>query len=164
MLSKKLIQYKYNANLYNNGLSKNGEFAVCQTGNSDNEDGNKLSFFDLDKRRLVWKIEPKPQWADNYGFDIEKEILSLYYEDGRTYRYGLLQVANLSTYSEFISMMKKALEKGVSEYYQSLIHRELGEVYQKIDAQSEAIHHFEKAISLNPKIGVKKMLKSLKGL
>jgi tetratricopeptide (TPR) repeat protein len=194
---QKLIQHKFNANLYNNGLSKNGKFAVCQTANSDNEDGNKLSFFDLDKQKLMWKIEPIPQWANNYGFDVEKEILSLFYENGRTYRYDFngnfldsekwekeqfesangyelfemamekkeelkSRIANLSTYNEFISLMKKALEKGVSEYYQSLIHRELGETYQKIGILAEAIYHFEKAISLNPKIGVKKVLKSLK--
>ena len=212
---QKLIEQNFRANLYNNGISKDGQFAVCQTCDSDNEDGNKLSFFDLGKRNLIWKLTPvgSPLGCDranNYGFDIEKGILSLFYENGRTYRYGFngnfldsqewekeqsekssmftvsspaqspngyelfeiamkekeelkSQIANLSTYGEFISLMEKALEKGVSEHSQSTIHRELGEAYQKIGTPAEAIHHFEKAISLNPKIGVKKILKTLKG-
>jgi hypothetical protein len=70
--------------------------------------------------------------------------------------------ANLAVNDEVIPLLKKALDMGVSEYCQATIHRELGEAYQKLGMITEAIKNFEKAISLNPKIGVTKRLKSLK--
>jgi len=194
---QKLIQHKLHANLDNNGISSDGQFAVCQTFDSNNEDGNKLLFFDLSKQELIWKVEPAPGRADKFSFDIESKKLCLLYNNGRTFRYSFSgvfldsekwdkeqlesangyrlfeiamekkeevesKIAGSAIYNEFISLMKEALDKGVSEYYQAMAHRELGEAYQKLGIITEAIHHYEKAIALNPKIGVKKLLKSLK--
>jgi len=85
---QKLIQHKFRANLFNNGISRDGRFAVCQTLDSNNEDGNRLCLFDLIERRLMWKLEPTPDRADKYGFEPDKRILYLLYENGMTYRYG----------------------------------------------------------------------------
>jgi tetratricopeptide (TPR) repeat protein len=194
---REIIKHKLNANIYNNVISSDGRFAVCQTLDSDNEDGNKVLFFDLSKRELVWKFEPAPGRAESFGFDLESQTLRLSFKNGKTYRYSFdgrfldseewekekiessngyelfeialekyeelkSQKAEMPSYNEFISLMKKALDKGVSEYYQAMIHRELGEAYHKLGMLAETIHHFEKAISINPKIGVKKVLKSLK--
>ena len=194
---KLLIKHTCNANLYNNGLSNDGRYAVCQTAPNDGEDGNKLFFFNLQERRLVWKHEPIPGWAKNYYFDTIQQVLYLIYEDGRRYRYSfdgnfldkkkwereriyfisgyeLLTIAegkrqqlkstnaNLSQYDEIINLLNMALARGVSRNTQARIHKIIGEIYYKCGHKSEAIKHFEMAMSLNPKVGVKKLLKKLK--
>lgn len=65
-------------------------------------------------------------------------------------------------YDEVIGLLKQALGKGVSENTQAHIHRNIGKIYHKRGANSEAIKHFETAMSLNPKVGVKKLLEKLK--
>lgn len=70
--------------------------------------------------------------------------------------------SDIDQFNEAFSIIKKALEKGVSEYTQSTVYRQLGEIYMKFNKNSEAIKHFEKALSLNPKIGLKKILAKLK--
>ena len=42
-----ILNYKFNANLVNNGISVDGRYAVCQCARSDSEDSNVLSFFDF---------------------------------------------------------------------------------------------------------------------
>lgn len=47
-----MLSKHFSANLYNNGLSPNGEIAVCQTLHSDNEDASLLTLFDLSQDSL----------------------------------------------------------------------------------------------------------------
>jgi tetratricopeptide (TPR) repeat protein len=70
--------------------------------------------------------------------------------------------ADPSQYNEIISILEKALDKGVSESWESKIHRNLGEIYLKQNSINNAIQQFEIAISINPKIGVRKTLEKLK--
>ncbi|MGB4752013.1 MAG: tetratricopeptide repeat protein [Fervidobacterium sp.] len=51
---------------------------------------------------------------------------------------------------------------GLSENTQARIHRNIGEIYYKRGQNSKAIEHFEIAVSLNPKVGVKRLLDKLK--
>jgi tetratricopeptide (TPR) repeat protein len=69
---------------------------------------------------------------------------------------------DFSLFDEPISLLKRALDKGLSSYYQGLAHRELGEIFLERGERVQAIFHFEKAIAANPKIGVKKVLAKLK--
>jgi hypothetical protein len=83
-----LIRKQFKANLFRNELSFDGKFAVCQTANSDNDDGATLTFFDLKARKILWQCHP-PDWGtDSYEFDTDKEILYLKYQNGRIFRYS----------------------------------------------------------------------------
>lgn len=85
---QKLIQYSYEANLLNNGLSNDGNFAVCQTANNpQGEDENKLFFFNLKERKLVWKRRPETGWAKGYRFDEAEGVIYLSYDKKNSYRY-----------------------------------------------------------------------------
>ena len=42
-----LVAHLFKANLYRCGISDDGQWAVCQTANADNRDGNKLTFFEV---------------------------------------------------------------------------------------------------------------------
>ncbi|AKB60845.1 tetratricopeptide repeat protein [Methanosarcina mazei] len=83
-----LVKKRFKANLYNSGISEDGLFAVCQTARSDEEsDSNKLCFFDVINRKLLWKKSPDTGWAKSYLFDTDNKILYLIYDGNRTYRY-----------------------------------------------------------------------------
>jgi tetratricopeptide (TPR) repeat protein len=214
-LGKVLISHKYKANLGINGISSDGRYAVSQAYYADNEDGDKLSFFDLSKRILVWKSEPVPGPPEGFRFDTESSILYLLYKNNQEYRYDfegifldadnyqkyriesaleakkaklltikgdiessngyeLMDLAgsildellsgnpNPSAYDEPMLLLNKALERGVSEYNQALVNRQLGELHLKRGERDKAISHFERALVLNPKIGLKKQLAKLK--
>ncbi len=69
--------------------------------------------------------------------------------------------ADLQCYDEVIVLLKRALEKGVSENTQARIYRTIGDIHYMRGEIAEAIEDFEVAIKLNPAIGVKKLLKKL---
>jgi hypothetical protein len=48
------------------------------------------------------------------------------------------------------------------KYFTLSIHRQIGEIYLKQNKVVDTIQHFEIALSLNPKIGLKKVLQNLK--
>lgn len=196
-LGNVLISQKYQANLGPNGISPDGLYAVCQTLSSDNRDSNRLSFFDLGQKKMIWNTEPESGPADEFRFDEKNFVLCLQYQDGSEYRYDfngtfldrerlaqnkidtangyeLYEIAmekiseidpkkeDLSLIDEPLAILKKALEMGISSYYESLAHRQIGELHLERGEQNKAIVHFEKAIAANPKIGVKKALAKLR--
>lgn len=83
-----LLNHTLSANLFNNGISENGKYVVCQCCNSDTDDSNTLYFFDLEKGSLLWKINPEVGWADSYYFDCEKMELHLIYKEKGIFRYN----------------------------------------------------------------------------
>lgn len=72
-----------------------------------------------------------------------------------------LQGSDLTIYSEVIDLLNRALDKGISENTQALVHRILGEIYNRCGEKNKAIEHLGNALLLNPKIGVKKLYQSL---
>jgi hypothetical protein len=72
---KALVRRRFEANLFNNGLSADGGTAVCQTANAyDGEDGSKLTIFNLRTGVEVASWIPTSGWADFYGFPSEGVI------------------------------------------------------------------------------------------
>ena len=82
-----LIKHHIGANIYNMGISENGNYCTCQSCMSNNEDGNMLYFFELNKGELIWKSEAF-EWANNYVFDLTNKTISLVMKDGYKYRYS----------------------------------------------------------------------------
>jgi hypothetical protein len=70
-----LLKHLFQANLFNNGLSPDGKYAICQTANSDHADGNTLNFFDLSTGEHLFQKCPDCGWWDSYEFDTEKELI-----------------------------------------------------------------------------------------
>lgn len=84
-----LIQKSFNANLHDNGISEDGNFAVCQTCNSNNEDSSILTIFDLTEKKVLSQFVPITGWAKDYNFDIINNRIHLLYNNGECYRYDL---------------------------------------------------------------------------
>lgn len=67
----------------------------------------------------------------------------------------------LEQYREILSMLEAALTGGISPNTKAIVHKRIGEIQHKFGRDADAIQHFETAIKLNPKVGVKKLLDSL---
>jgi len=193
-----LIRKRFRANLFRNELSLDGRFAVCQTANSDNDDGARLTFFDLKARDILWHCHP-PDWGtDSYEFDADKEILYLKYRDGSIFRYSfggefldaerwederlkringfelhfmarqkinsLEDIFDSRIVNEIFLLLETALQRGLDPYLneQAAIHRTMGEMFEKLRQMNKAIEHYEKALDLNPRIGLKRKLQAIK--
>jgi tetratricopeptide (TPR) repeat protein len=65
-------------------------------------------------------------------------------------------------YGELIIPLKKGLNRFSDKDTRSKIHRLLGEIFHLQGNDGEAIRHFETALKLNPRVGVKRTLDKLK--
>lgn len=84
---QQILEHRFSANAYSNGISADGQFAVVQLCSSDASDGNTLYLFDLHKRKILSSFKPETGSANSYEFDTNFKILSLCYSNGRTYQY-----------------------------------------------------------------------------
>lgn len=193
-----LLRHRFPANLFNNGISRNGEYAVCQLCNSDTDDGGILAFFDLRNAKLLWKQAPETGWADDYIFDVERQLLTLVYReiDQFTYNFdGVLvdqakwektsferasgfelhvrareelalakQSGDKSNLHNIQELLKIALQRGIDQYpnEQAAICRTMGEIKEMLGDLSEALALYETALSLNPKVGLKRKVAAMK--
>ncbi len=83
-----LVKQTFNAVLYNNGLSDDGRFAICQTCLNEGERvGCILTIFDLDQGVSRSQFSPIVPDVPRYGFDTANKIIHLLYNDGRNHRY-----------------------------------------------------------------------------
>jgi hypothetical protein len=72
---KPLVKRRFEANLFNNGLSVDGSTASCQTANAyEGEDGSKLTIFNLRTGVEVGSWIPESGWADFYAFPTDGVI------------------------------------------------------------------------------------------
>jgi len=72
---KPLVKRRFEANLFNNGLSVDGSTASCQTANAyEGEDGSKLTIFNLRTGVEIASWIPASGWADFYAFPADGVI------------------------------------------------------------------------------------------
>lgn len=83
-----LLAHQVEANLYNNGLSPDGDLACAQTANAPNDDSNRLLIFDIRKGELIGKFTSEIGWSDRYSFDAETRTVLLRQRGGGEYRFG----------------------------------------------------------------------------
>lgn len=193
-----LIKHQFYANLYNNGISTDGRYSVCQLANSDTVDGRTLNLFDLEKKLRLWQLIPKDSGTKSYCIDSDKNVVGLIYDnnsrydydfngkflDGKRWTASLFENAdgffihskakhkiktlgselNEESANEIIKLLKDALNQGTERYpkEQANIHRTTGEIHEYLGHIKLAIKHYEKALNLNPKVGVKRKLIELK--
>jgi hypothetical protein len=83
-----LLSREFAANLYDNALSNDGRYAVCQTANAPGTDGNLLTLFDLVAGRAIVAFRPESGWAKAYEFHPKIGRLRLLYQDGGAFDYA----------------------------------------------------------------------------
>lgn len=82
-----LMSRSFAANLYDNALSTDGRYAICQTANAPGEDGN-LTLFDLEAGKQIGAFRPESGWAKAYEFYPDVRRVRLLYHDGGAFDYG----------------------------------------------------------------------------
>ncbi|SPP97826.1 conserved protein of unknown function [Bradyrhizobium vignae] len=87
--ARPLFARSFKANLFNNGLSADGRWAVCQTANAPHEDGGRLFIFDLHTMTEIGAFQPESGWASDYRFSPDGQTILLGYQDGRRFAYKM---------------------------------------------------------------------------
>jgi tetratricopeptide (TPR) repeat protein len=83
-----ILNREFKANILNSALSIRGEFAICQTANSPSEeDGNKLTAFDLKNRVELFSVCPETGWANAYEFSENEGIFIVILKEVGKFRY-----------------------------------------------------------------------------
>lgn len=131
---KLLVKRRFEANLFNNGLSVDGSTAACQTANAyEGEDGSKLTIFNLRAGVEVASWIPASGWADFYAFPADGVIqlgysklgLFSYSWDGTFLDAEKWQEARLSKgdYSTVMMAAEFAIKSGNGQLENGLSHR-----------------------------------------
>lgn len=74
-------QHRFEANLHNGALSADGDWAVCQTNNSDHADGNRFTAFALRRGIELFSVTPHTGWADGYEFSADGSRFTVVHND-----------------------------------------------------------------------------------
>lgn len=187
---REILCRSYSANLLNNGLSENGQLAVCQTCNAPNSpDSSILSVFELGAGKIIAEWTAESGWADNYEFAdgdkvrmLRKGKLPLHYSltgnflsrdiwlkdevsGGNLYviRKALAEVNDSSAVT--VQILRDGIQTAISKAdNRSLADalRLLGEIEEAAGNPKTALEAYDKALSENPKIGVARKAAALR--
>jgi curved DNA-binding protein CbpA len=188
---KMLIQKRFERKLDTNGLSDDGRLAVCFASELCLFDleksaiiaefspahrgfrGMDVDKYEFDQSKRVLKLIFRNGLLHHYSFDgrfLDSEIWEKQRLDYANV-FQLLEFAadalrnisgsDLAAFSEVIHFYELAFARNHSEYTQAIIHKYLGEIYYSCKSLDNAIFHFQKALRLRPKIGLKKLLAAI---
>jgi hypothetical protein len=82
-----IVKRSFQANLFDNGLSDDGQWAACQTANAPHHDGGRLFIFDLQAGQEIGSFQPESGWAKDYTFSPDGQTITLGYHDGGRFAY-----------------------------------------------------------------------------
>ncbi len=163
----------------------------CNSITSESDSG-KLFTIDIINQKIISKFTSALGWADNYKFYEEEKKIQFIYSDntieyslqGECLEPNKIPIPKKSNYEIFYSLEREfqkisdktsinKIKELYNEYYgisnsdftpnvASLTFRHLGELALMLDDKNNALTFLEKAISINPKIGIKKKILELK--
>jgi len=189
----KILSHDFEANLFNNGLSSDGQLAICQTANAPTEDGSKLCLFDLEAGAMLASWRPEQGWAKDYDFDSKTGWVELRYGDGSAVRYDLggamldrgawLRDRIARGDVVVIERVFKDKGKGLTEadaleliagletaivgeewYRQARGYRFKGEILEQLGRHEEALSCYDQALILDPQVGALRRADKLRRL
>lgn len=180
-----VVSRTYSANLLNNGLSRNGRLAVCQTCNAPgSSDSSVLTVFDLEGGNAHASWTAESGWANGYDFpegqdrvrmlrgerppldySITGEFLDrrLWLQD--EVRRGTLHVIR-QAHGEGASAtglsaadLREGVQRSISDgdaRFEAEAWRLLGEIEEGAGNPLAALEAYDRALATNPKVGVAK--------
>ena len=187
----RIVSRLYAANLLNNGLSRDGRLAVCQTCNAPGSpDSSILTVFDLAAGGEVASWTAESGWANGYEFPGSGDRIRMVRGDRPALDYsltgafidrrlwledevrrGTLHVirkalaegeaaAGLST-EVLRAGVRRALADG-DQRFEAEAWRLLGEIEESAGNAGAALEAYERALAVNPKVGVAKRAAALR--
>ncbi|XUJ36014.1 tetratricopeptide repeat protein [Bradyrhizobium japonicum] len=191
---KMLVSRHFMANLYNDGVSADGRFAVCQTANAPGADGNRLTVFDVEAGREIAGFQPELGWAKDYAFFPETRRIRLLYHDGGAFDYDFegvfvdrmkwlafgLSQGNIFVIETLIAEMDGKPSPGLAGQVlpatdvalgklrpddsrtRARLLRSRGTCLEALAELRQALACYDEALSLDPKVGVKRRADTLR--
>jgi hypothetical protein len=186
-----ILSRRFSANLLNNGLSRDGRLAVCQTCNAPGSpDSSILAVFDLDRGAELAAWTAESGWASGYEFPPDEDRIRMVRRDRPNLDYSLAgdfldrrlwlkdECARRTLY-----VIRKALAEGEAatglsaqglragvrqaladgdERFEADAWRLLGEIEEGAGEAHAALDAYERALAVNPKVGVAKRAAALR--
>jgi hypothetical protein len=171
-----IVSRSYSANLLNNGLSRDGRLAVCQTCNAPaSPDSSILTLFDLaagaevphggDRVRMLRGDRPSLDYSLAGDFLDRRLWLEDEVRRGTLYvirkALGEGEAATGLTFEDLRKGVKAALAEG-DERFEAEAWRLLGEIEESASNAGAALDAYDKALAVNPKVGVAKRAAALR--
>lgn len=186
-----IVSRRYSANLLNNGLSRDGRLAVCQTCNAPGSaDSSILTVFDLAAGSEVASWTAESGWARDYEFPKEGERIRMVRGDRPSLDYSLTgEFLDRRLWLEdevrrgTLYVIRKALAEGEAatglaaenlragvrraladgdERFEAEAWRLLGEIEESAGKGAAALEAYKRALAVNPKVGVAKRAAALR--
>lgn len=189
---KELFSFITKANLGICQISENSKIALFETANSDNNDGHKIFIVDVFSKKIIERFEKPIYFRKAIFYTNRKEIILkdkdnfdflIDYKGNllneKNYDKKILENGNVRdiifhfedkpeeikyNHTEYLNFLNKILKLNDKEnpYGTDLIYRNLGEFYEKKGNISKTIECWEKALEINPKVGIKRRLNKYK--
>lgn len=185
-----VVKHRTKANLGNSQISSDSRFAIVETYNSNNDDGNKIFIFDIINGSLLNRIA-KPVAYKEALIDTDDMVISLTDVKGHIYKVDFHgNPINFKDYynekirkgapddvinffrghlpdkrhqdKNYLNALLNESNSGKDYIRLDYIYREIGECYEAKGDLENTIFYWEKAVEINPKIGVKRKLSKLK--
>jgi hypothetical protein len=186
-----IVSRSYSANLLNNGLSRDGRVAVCQTCNAPGSpDSSILTIFDLAGGTELASWTAESGWANGYEFPYDGDRVRMVRGDRPPLDYSLTGAfldRRLWLEDEVrrgtLHVIRKALGEGEAgtglsaddlragvrhaladgdARFEAEAWRLLGEIEESVDNAAAALDAYDRALAANPKIGVAKRAAALR--
>lgn len=186
-----ILSRLYSANLLNNGLSRDGRLAVCQTCNAPGSpDSSTLSVVDLERGAEVAAWVAESGWARGYEFPEGGERVRMLRGDRPSLDYALTgEFLDRRLWLEdevrrgTLYVIRKALGEGEAatglanddlragirqaladgdERFEAEAWRLLGEIEESAGDAAAALDAYDRALAINRKVGVAKRAAALR--
>ena len=191
-IGEELFSKKTTANLGNCAISDNSQIALFETHSSDTNDGDKIFIVDILQKQVIHKFERPTSFnsaiidTDAKGIKLKDHkgfVFEIDYEGNQTnaeeYKNHILAKGTVSdrlwVYADtpdeiklkdpkYLELLTKALTDKDASYSfgKDRIYRMIGEYHEANDDITQTIENWENAISINPKVGLKRKLDTLK--
>lgn len=187
-----LIARHFDANLFGNGLSADGRYAICQTARAPGSpDSNIVAAFDLIDKRELARWQPECGSARDFEFDSAAGTVDLLSNDGERETYDLatgelqdreawrlrriargdLRVIGAIVHDpaditpELLDRIRQGLrvaQSPASGWSAARAHRLEGELMERLGKPGEALTAYEQALLIDPQVGVAKRATALR--
>jgi hypothetical protein len=189
---KQIFSKKTSANLGSCGISNDGKISIFETYSSDTEDANQIFVIDIEKGKIISKFNRPTSFnktkinteksliglIDNRNFTYEvdffgkqtnkEEFDTLILKKGSIFDkfWFYSEKPNEEKFGDenYLDILHKATKDKDTKYSFGLdrIYRMIGEYHEANNDIKKTIDFWEKAIEINPKVGVKRKLDKLK--
>jgi hypothetical protein len=189
---EQLIAKHFDANLFGNGLSADGRYAICQTASSPGSpDSNIVAAFDLLEKRELARWQPECGSAKDFEFDSAARTVDLLTNDGERETYDLvtgelqgreawqtrriargdLRVIGAIVHDpadiapDLLDQIRQGLSAAQSPangWSSARAHRLEGELMERLGKPGEALTAYEQALLIDPQVGVAKRATALR--